>query len=883
MRGEGGIHGGLAVVLALAACDETRAPAPRVEIIGCQAWPADGACAVGSEPLTLWVEGVTAATVTLDGEPLVATPHIVQDGLQLRVTASAPGEPLPLAVNVEGRQPWTRRLVSSTRPEALDEVARLRRAGRIDEAEAALAALPADAPVPGATAEAARNALASGRIELARARFEAAIAEAVEQDRPRAELRDRTALTYLLVSHGYPPDAAREQLDALRPLAGREAEAALDLDYFEALFAAELRTPRPGLAALRRLTAGAERLGQDDVVLDAHQMHATFLVLTGRWPELATAIERLEEGLRRDDLSACRRADLRTNVGWYRLLLHRQAPGLAPRVPQAELQRATAAYATECPNPVRRANAALNEGWGALFAGDLDAAERHLATARAEGADAEAKGRLERDHLAAELALARGRHGAGLGDFEALGEAARELGLLTLEWRAAIGRGACLEGLGRRDAAIAAYETGARRLATLAARVPLGEGRDSFLFSRRDGEERLIRALTAAGRADAAIAAIGRARRGTLRWAQQHARLRAEGLDASRARLQANLRKARRRLNEAVRESQSLPADALAAERRRLEREALAARDALEALFGQPQRPKAPTPRPLGAREAAIHAFSSGRGMVAWLVTPKARHGLVLEARDLARLGAWSPHLALIARLYVHADPNLQGLDWAGWPLAHGPLFTRTSVVFPADLPATPRPVAAGRRAVVIADPSGAMPSARAEGATVAERLTARGWTVEQRAGPQGRDALLELLREPIDLWHYSGHGEQRGLDGLDSGLPLADGETFTVADALTLPLAPRRVVLAACELGRRGDGGAAGLGLAHALLVAGSEDVVAAVRAVEDEDAQAWVEAFHRIEGDAPDWAEALRRTRIELARTHPEVDGSAFRLWTR
>ena len=856
-------------------------PPTRVELYGCAEWP-DGACAVAHDTLTLWIADTAPEPlkVTIDGAEVaihdVATP---QGGARLQVSA----RPGTLKVAVPGRRPWHRRLVPFAASSALRAVAALRGDGDLDGADAQLAALTRTATVVGALGEAARNALARGEIGRARTLLEKSIAQNEAGNRPRAMLRDRTALAYLLSEYGYAPSLVRAQLDALRPLAGRHAEAAVDLDYSEAAFAAVMRTPGASLSVTARLLARAERLGLDDVALDAHQMRATALVLAGRWFDLLVALRPLREAVLMGALTGCKRAEVVTNLSWYRMSGHRQAPHLYPKLPVATLKAAATAWRKDCPRPLSVANAEVNLGWAAVFSDAFGEAQAHLEAARAVAKDLDLRSRLEHAQLQASIDLGRGNFERALRAFERLGRRAKQVELLTGQWHAAVGRGEALEGLGRLDEAIAAYRESERLRAALAERIPLGEGRDSLLFERRRGAERLIAALTKAGRGVEAIEAIRWASKGTLRWAELHARLLRSEFDAERGARQLRLREARSDLMEAVAAAWDLPEDAVSAERNAVMTRAARARMTFNRLMGQ-----APEARPLraeapGKNQAFVYAHPVDDGMIAWAHTSAGLFSTTATTAALARLQALAPALLTVREVFVYAHPTLAALDWGGWPLGGRPLFHRASVVQRADLPPVDA-VAKSSATLVTADPSGNLPSASAEGRYVADWLRGRGHSVTHTSGPLDYERLRGLLSGPLAHWHYSGHGVQAGLDGLDSGLMLQDELRFAVPDVLALDRAPRRVVLAACELGRRGSRrGSPGFGLAHALLIAGAEEVVAATRLVDDDRAARWVRVFYRETTRSQTWAEAVRKARVELAVSDPQLDAAAFRVWSR
>ena len=106
------------------------------------------------------------------------------------------------------------------------------------------------------------------------------------------------------------------------------------------------------------------------------------------------------------------------------------------------------------------------------------------------------------------------------------------------------------------------------------------------------------------------------------------------------------------------------------------------------------------------------------------------------------------------------------------------------------------------------------------------------------------------------------------------------------VADRSGEPPSHRReralVVLAACESARSPDSAGEGLGLAQAMLLAGSRHVVATTREVPDTLSRAFSEAFYGHPEFLHQPASAYRAAMADLASSHPDEDWSAFRLLT-
>jgi hypothetical protein len=186
-------------------------------------------------------------------------------------------------------------------------------------------------------------------------------------------------------------------------------------------------------------------------------------------------------------------------------------------------------------------------------------------------------------------------------------------------------------------------------------------------------------------------------------------------------------------------------------------------------------------------------------------------------------------------------DLHLGLLD--GAPLVAG-RRVRWSLDRATDVPTAT--VALGAGALVIGDPEGRLPEARAEASAAVDAL--RGWGVETwRLGAGADLGAVEaaLDAHPVGWLHVAGHG-RFAADGWDAAVALAEGTSWGVRDLLGGGAVPEVVVLSGCETARTGGQGVAGVGLAHAFVHRGSAAVVAAARPVDDALARRFAAAFY-------------------------------------
>ncbi len=197
----------------------------------------------------------------------------------------------------------------------------------------------------------------------------------------------------------------------------------------------------------------------------------------------------------------------------------------------------------------------------------------------------------------------------------------------------------------------------------------------------------------------------------------------------------------------------------------------------------------------------------------------------------------------LVDRVVLSVAPDVSTVTWVGQEARGEPAQKR----------------------LVLADPSGDLPSAREEAAT-ASRLT--GASV--RLGKLASGAALEPSTDR--LLHFATHTV---VDVTGPALVLADRK-LSVADILRRHLHANLVVLASCHSGSRLEATAADT-LSTAFLRAGSGAVLATLRSVEDRFASDVIRAFYE-QGGLDDPAGALARVQRQLARTEPPARWSIF-----
>ncbi len=703
------------------------------------------------------------------------------------------------------------------------------------------------------------------------------------------------ALLHFLLLESDELEAARDVLFRQMPEpAGGDGESAFWLAFYRGQWAVNNGDARNALRELEAAARHAGRLGWTLMGNQAHQLLARQLRRLGRGEEATHLFARLVAEIDQIE-SECDKAKLLNNAAWDRLLaLEARWPAANPL---PELEQALV-HLEACRRDFgEEVNLRLNLALAHYHAGDAENARLQLGLAQA-GTEQPERRLLAWSHdLEGRLNLLEGRPRAALDAYAALAALAAAGDWPEVAWRAAVGRASALEVLGEIDAALEELARAEVFLDQESLRAPLDAGRETSVAAREWATRHLLDLLLRRGREEDALRVARRARGRYFRGLATGARRQdlSAGEETRWITVLGRYQRQRAELETAVAGDWAVPGrqrPALAAERGeqrqelgRLLDEALSVLDA-----GEPAGSEEPPPPRPGELLLAYHPAPEGWFLFAAGVGELEVHRLPpvdpaeSSAAELATrwLEPLAERIHRAERLRLLPYGPLRAVDFHALPFAGAVLADAKPVVYGLDLP--PVAAAAGRRALVIADPTGSLPAAPREAALVEEALTGRGDRAFQVL-PGDASSLRDLLPR-IDLLHFAGHADFTG-HGLDSGLTLdRDGALrLTAGDILTLPAAPAAVVLSACESARSGAGDApVTLGIAHAFLLAGSRTVIGATRPVDDGTTAALVRHLYALwDGTPASAAAALAGAQRALRRQDPNADWQAFRVLER
>jgi tetratricopeptide (TPR) repeat protein len=654
--------------------------------------------------------------------------------------------------------------------------------------------------------------------------------------------------------------------------------------------------------SLRDAARHAVRLEDPDLAADSIPIYAETLAQLGYFEE---ARRWVREGLAivRERRNACDLGSALRTAGWVSLRLGQR--GQSHDDPARLLEEALRVFGEggPCPRPDKLGGARLSLALLALDQGRLDEAAAHLQAI--DRAALSLDERVHVDDVAMRLALARGDGRGRRAAYERLRESTAAVATADARRRLHTRRGRLLELEGDAADAIEAYQQAELVLDELVRLQAVGIGRGELADRHHESTVALASLLVDRGDVDGAwcIVRQDQARRRTAAAASSTLD------DTARGELDESIRRYRREKLEAEAsraEAHGLPrdeaGDALRAAARAHDRARSLAHGLTRELARLAPHPRCIELSPPGPGELLLGLYPREHDW--WLlvsdgiepsvhIVPTPRIDGSREALAAALLEPVASRLEAATRVRVLAHGKAQHIDVHALPWRGEPLGVQMPVSYGVELPvvAAAKP---GRRALLVADPTGTLEGAEAEVEQAAERLAAAGWATKMITASNAT-APGTVSLAGYDLFHYAGHAEasarpERGgwppYPGGEAGwaafLELGPAGRLDVHDVTTTRPAPRAVVLAGCRTGALElDTGQTSMALAF--LVAGSEQVVASVDAVEDARgarlARGLYEALVREPG--VDLALAMQRAQRGLWEAGEEPAG--YRVWVR
>ncbi len=720
------------------------------------------------------------------------------------------------------------------------------------------------------------------------------------------QLASAANLSWQLLYDGS-PERAREVIEAIPQRAREPGLASYRRAYQRGLVAARTGDARNALRLLGNAVRQAERLGFRDKRRQALQVLANQLLLLGRGSEALRIFADLEQDFA--GLGPCTQARILDNQAWHMLLefeSRRLAEDPLPKLLEARHLlancRASKRNRAEQEREIEQqtVNQATNLALAYLHANQLDKAADELQEARRIRQRAQLWQVFWWQDIEARIALAQQQPQRALTLYEQLEASASSGYMPDVHIRAALGKARARKALGDAEEALRILGDNEILLEEAALQVPIDIDRARF-FARRETSTRLyLQLLIDAGKKEQALSVARLARSRVLRSLLRDVHLaRLTAPDRRRWQVKIDQYTAlRSQLDHEQADDWQLAKDQLSQVRaKRLgHRQSLKhLLDEAYAMLSEARSSAAEWGRleslpKLETGEVRLLYHPLPEGWVAFVESAAGIHFEILDQIDTAAdpeilaavlLQPFAREIAAASALRVLPYGAIRAVDFHALPFGDAPLLATRTVVYGLDLPPAPRSTAADKPvALVVADPTGDLPHSRQEARAMHFALSKKQPSQLLEGSSADGDAVRQGLAHS-DFFYYAGHGVWASWE---SALPLHHGSRLDVGDVLALPRVPRQVILSACEAARSPIGAAESVaGIAQALLTAGSQQVVAATRPVNDQVAAKLMAILQRQWLASGDLAEALRRAQLQTRQENPQADWASFRLLER
>jgi hypothetical protein len=887
-------------------------PAPEVEYDGCWAVSFPGpVCALKDEgQITLWVRNISGLKVQIRaGDQIVkARGQGIAGGRRFALTSRPEGSLLKVRLCRSDEAcgpPWSLTLAPSGVPKWFKDVGKLRSSDQQRRLEQLRKIAPSREQ---GFVLRSLAVLAEQNPEQERIYLEQGIAADRAVSDLKGEVEKVTWLARLDILHDRLNDA-RQTLENLRPRLppATPAVAKYQVAFYQGLLGERVGDYRSALEQLRQAADLAERVLRPEFQWKAEQVLAGVLQEIGRSKEASGMFASLRAHPL-DPHQPCDLGDLLNNEGWSLLLAHEAGEKAKDPTPLLEEARSEFDAPKHQCSDEKRLNVRLNLALADQQAGRWREAGQALEEAHALASKATPHLRLWwLDLEAREVIKTQPMHALELYD-ELAREAERSLSLEG-RFRAEFGRAQAhlALGPGHRKAAIADLAEADDLIDEESRHVPASEGRDNLVEQRETATKKHLELLLADDQQKNALDLVRRDRSRLLRqlaFRDRLTQLRPEEKqkwDRALSRYQA-LRKS---IDAEAAHNWDVPPDQIDLTKKTYASRLTQAQHELDHAvadlgdFGDHAKISLSPPGE-GEVILAYHPLPKG-GWVGF-----AAHGRHVEVhrfqmdadpptdpKVLAELllVPFQKAIAQAGRVRMLSYGSLRAVDFDALPFGDEPLFARHLVVYSLDLPMRPtRPSSAATTgkavALLVSNPltdQGYLAAAHEEAKVISQAVGewGHGWRLMPLEAEGASSKAVSAALPGADLFHFAGHGNFAGLGGWDSALPLADDSRLTLGDILTLRRVPRWVVLSACDAGHSSEQAPGeGIGLANAFLLAGSQEVIASTRTVDDETARYLMTELYRGWKPGTDLAPQLQRAELACRQEYPQADCTSFRL---
>ena len=213
-------------------------------------------------------------------------------------------------------------------------------------------------------------------------------------------------------------------------------------------------------------------------------------------------------------------------------------------------------------------------------------------------------------------------------------------------------------------------------------------------------------------------------------------------------------------------------------------------------------------------------------------------------------------------------------------------LFAYKNVLYGVDLKRLKSKIEAQKTfgdSLIVANSLGDLKETEEEAKSIATAVSQLNWRSKILTNNQAEIGAIKKSLQTVKHFHYAGHVFSSPDYLSQYQIPLAKNVSLNSTDILMLNRVPKWVVLSACNSSKSDHQvSAESLGLAHAFIISGSEQVIATTQPVTDKQASLLMTQFYQRWSSDENFSSAFRLAQLDLIKHQPEHDWLAFRVIT-
>ena len=695
------------------------------------------------------------------------------------------------------------------------------------------------------------------------------------------------------------------------------------LDYFKGLLDFETGDMRSAINRLKDSIKQAKRLDLIDLEIAGKQMLSEPLVMLGRYKEADKVFDELWESAG-NNLSSCQKAQLLNNRGWVRILAKEADEALKDSALNL-FEEAESIVKSDCNYKNKLVNIKINTALALIQENNIKKAEEIILYLEKNYKDKETRFLFWLLDIKGKIAFLAKDYQKALTIYNRLEHLAALHLNSYIQWRAKAGIASIFEMQKEFNKALLTYKNMEKIVDSNMFKIPIGEGRATFIAQRKKGTISYINLLLKLNKTEEALNAVRYFRIRTILMIYRNSQINtlSENKRKQWDQIISKYKNIKDKIGNEISEEWTFPADQLVIMRQNRKEKYLILDNLLDnaySVFSDSQNTflksmmklKHPekgelllTYYPLNKDTWISFAYDS-LGIMSRKFNFNIKN-ITKDSFSKLLINPFKDKIEKNSLIKILAYGELDRVDFHSIPYKKGKLIEYKNIVYSLDLnPDSSKQIITTNKQVIttktgdfneksikqlktnmfllVTDPRNNLTYSELEGKEIKRNVENKQneFKILQLHGSAASSKAVYNNLLKSNLFHYSGHGLFKGFGGWQSSLWLAHNTELRVKDIFTLQRSPYLSVLLGCETAKTDLSQSNHIGLAQAFAIAGSRFVIASSRPVKDNIAVEFAKVFYSEKNLMNNIVKAYKNAIIFLYKKFPTDDWGSLRLIT-